>query len=270
MPFTNGEVLHLSFDYNSSGKITRVSSSGNNSASETIFDINYSSNGIILSKPEENSPAITVDDTIMLVVDNNNRVQKRIELSFTEFKAPTNLPHRTFTYDTTIYEYDAAGLLKKTSLSRRDSTWFNPGSVQLNIMRKTGTDTYTNVNHNLTAINSTIDLNAVSHQNGQIYTSKMNTTSVTTFQYTRNFANKMDFNNAAVLNELALLTNAPINPNYANLPDKQSQTYTDTDGSGAVISTHTYDESFGFGYTGYGFLKSYESSSKKGSFVYNQ
>jgi len=271
IPSTNGDIAHIVFEYNSAGKISSVRSAMNSDAPAAIFDVLYSGNEIILAKPEQNSSGIVLRDTTRLIID-NNRVQKRIEYSFAEFKAPSNIPQRTFTYDTVIYEYDATGLLKKTVQSRRDTTWFNPGSVQTNTETRHGTETYTNTNRNLTAIDGVIDFSTVSQQNGQTYISKRSTVNTTTFQYTKNSANKMDFSNAAIVNELALFTNAPLNPNYANLPDKQSFTYTEKDDNGTVVSTQTFDASFLFDYNSYGFLKTYElvTPNTKKNLVYNK
>jgi hypothetical protein len=254
-----GSADQTIFSYNDAGKITKVSGANGASDPSTIWNISYSGKQIIMTAPGENSASAHIADTIWLTLDNNNRVQKRIQHSISEYKI-TN-PSSSYILDTTNYEYDAAGLVAKGIRGHWDSTWFaNPGTTQSSSIRKSGTDTYSNVNGNLTSINSSMNVISFSEENGIATTFNGNEVSASAFQYTKKFANKIDFKNAAVLNELNVYTAAPVNSGYANLPDHLSYTATTKDSNGAVITTDNSENNYNLGYTYYGFMYIYLES----------
>src|SRR5690349_21765002 len=114
---------HTNISYDQNGRISKVTSHINNQASLTLFDVSYSANEIMLTVSPQNDASITILDTIRLTLDANQRVSKRISKSLQEYRPPFNNLQRTFEYDTSVYEYDAAGLLKKEIRGSLDSTW---------------------------------------------------------------------------------------------------------------------------------------------------
>jgi len=253
------------FDLDDLGRIIKVHESAAPQAA--IMNVVYQNNQIIITQPQTNSDAITTIDSVVLIMNADNRVQKRIATSFLETKSPLNLPQRSYIYDTTIYEYDGAGLLNKETYRQRDSTWFNPGRVQIFLSIRNGMSTYVNSNGNVMSTNSNLEINSSTDQNGTLYTSKHTIVSNASFEYTKGYANKTDFRNAAVLDELNLLQ-IHFNRNYKNLPDKIKRSSEEKDERGTIVSNTATNSDIVVTYNSYGFITSANNGSPK--FIYNR
>jgi hypothetical protein len=271
---STGSTSSITIDYSSAGKITKLVNHPANQPAVTIFNVSYNGNEIIMVTPEVNDGSVKITDTTILVTDGNNRVQKKIRCSFQEFKAPQHNPQRTYIYDTVLYEYDAAGLLKKEAHSSRDTTWFNPPTgLSTSTTRRVGGVSYTNSNGNVTSINDVSDFTAVKYERGNVFTVRNNTVIATSFDYTKAYNNKTDFANTAILNELQVFAGAPLNKSYANLPDKMTVTTISKDGSGTVTSSQSYTINNSMGYNNYGFLLNRSdpaTPAQKTTYIYNK
>jgi hypothetical protein len=253
------------FDLDDLGRIIKVHESG--APQVAIMNVVYQNNQIIITQPQTNNDAITTIDSVVLIINADNRVQKRIATSFLETKPPLNLPQRTYIYDTTIYEYDGAGLLNKETYRQRDSTWFNPGQVQIFLSIRNGMSTYVNSNGNVMSTNSNLESTSSTYQNGTLYTSKHTIMSNTSFEYAKGYANKTDFRNAAVLDELNLLQ-IHFNRNYKNLPDKIKRSSEEKDERGTIVSSNATNSDIVVTYNSYGFITSANNGSHR--FIYNR
>ncbi|HWI93321.1 MAG TPA: hypothetical protein VNT20_18710 [Flavisolibacter sp.] len=255
------------FDYDNLGRITQVQFNfGTRGA--LVASIAYQGNQILM-KPTPFNPAFSDIDSVVLIMDAANHVQKRLGYSFFEVLPPDN-PQRTYSYDTTLYQYNAAGLLQKETATHRDSTWIvNAGDTQTWIYITNTISDYTNTDGNLASISSTHDATSYSHQHGKDYVSRSSTVSVKSFEYTKAYPNKTDFSNAAVLTELGYLQlQTPINKNYKNLPDKITSISTNRDQAGAITFVNNISSDFVLKYNFYGFLSAINNGSVK--LIYNR
>jgi len=251
------DVSHTVIEYDGNGRINRVSSHMNNQTAQTVLNISYSGNVILLVKPPINDAGSTIIDTTRLFLNSTGQVTQRISSSYQEFKAPFNQPQKTFIYDTTTNEYDADGFLKKASKESWDSTSVlnqSNGMVSTSIIHDTYIANHTISNGNLTAISSIGTMSSETRYNGTIHTFKKSTENNITYHYTNSSANKTDFTNAAILDEINILTFAPINKNYKNLPDKNTETTIEKDQNGSVTNTFTSSVEWQYTYNSYGFI----------------
>lgn len=266
-----GQVSSIHIEYNND-RVSRISSSANNAAPVTMFTVSYNSNEAVLALPAISNGLSTVTDTTRFILDAAGRVIKKMRYSYNEFNA--NDPQRTFIYDTTVYEYDAIGLLKKETRSGWDSTWFNPASgLQIITVRTTGTVAYTNSNGNLASASEVSDRDFSTKQGSRAVTTARHTVVTTTYQYNKNYANKTDFTNAFIINELNAFAGAPLNSLYASLPDKFSTSILETDNNGAAIYSNTVQAENILTYNSYGFASGKTEATAPGTkttYVYNK
>ncbi len=253
-------TLHISFVYDPDGKIRQITSRLDNAASPNIlYNVLYSANNpneIVVAVPAIVTSGNEITDTTHLFVDANNMVTKRIRLAFEGYKAPQNLPKRTYTYDTTTYAYDGAGLLIKETRGSTDSTWFNPGIVETTNIRTTGESNYTNLNGDLKQVISLNHTSTTTRTGSNTLIEIRGSSGNLSLQYFQLYPNKTDFKNAAVLNELKLFGDLPMNKNYQHLPSYTQLIYQELDQFGATIGGHTSATNNQFAYNYYGFVES--------------
>lgn len=267
----NGDVHHTNIHYDATGRIERVSTRVNGAASQTSFTVSYSGNEIILALRPINEPSSTIIDSIYLFLNSSNKLEKRFHKSSQEFRAPSN-PQRTYVYDTTIFEYDGAGILKKETLKHFDTTWFNPGTATTAATRSTDITEYSVSGGNIISARSVSQLMTISYFPGRVINTINSKETNTQFGYSRAFSNKTDFANVAILNEL-LLHYLPLNPNQSNLPDRLDETITQKDGSGNIVAVSRTIQNQQFTYTSYGFIASRfdeANSNLKTRYIYNK
>jgi hypothetical protein len=244
------------FDYDNLGRIIKVHFESS-PPQTVIMNIVYQGNEILITPSPSTSSYASAIDSVILFMDAANRVQKRIAYSFFEIMPP-GYPQRTYNCDTSLYQYNAAGLLQKETSNHRDSTWFNQlGDIQTwtNIISKVSD--YENTDGNLTSIKSMEYEVTYSHQHGTNYIWKSSIDNITSFEYTKRYPNKTDFSNATVLSELGYLNlQIPLNKNYKNLPDKVTIISTSRDQSGVITFFDNHSFGFSLKYNSYGFLSS--------------
>jgi len=269
-------TLHISFVNDPAGKIRQISSKLDNAVSPHIdYNVLYNANNpneITVAMPALSNSGTEHADTTHLLLDANGSVTKRIHYAFEEYKPPA-APQRTYWFDTTTYVYDGAGLLIKETRSLRDSTWLNAGFVQTTNTRTTGESIYTNVNGDLKGVISLNHITTTTRTGSNTIVVMRGSSGNLSLQYIQSYPNKTDFKNAAVLNELKLFGDLPMNKNYQHLPSYTQLIYQELDQNGATISGHTSSTNNQFAYNYYGFVESKMDPAvpqKKVRFVYSQ
>jgi len=241
--------------YNTDGKISKVSEQTNEDAPTTYFDVQYLSDAIQLIQPANNS--INTADTIRLYLGSNGQLVRRIRFSFFEVKPPVGFSQRTYTYDTTSYEYDASGFVTRETQHIQDSTWSNNGSVQTTVNYNDGVTNYTISNANLVTAENTMNTSYVGRTSTTVYSGTLgSSTSAVNYEYAAAAPNNTDYSNAAVLNELNLFPIEPMNKNFAQLPTKKTATTIQKDRNGVVTSSDSYTSNYSFTYTLLGLVAS--------------
>ena len=270
-------TLHISFVYDPNGKIRQITSRLDNAASPNIlYNVLYNANNpneIVVAVPAIVTIGNEITDTTRLFVDGNNMVTKKIRFAFEGYKAPQNLPKRTYTFDTTTYEYDGAGLLIKETRGGIDSTWFNPGIVETTNIRTTGESAYTNTNGDLKKVISLNHTTTTTRVGSNTIIEIRGSSSNFSLQYNQLYPNKTDFKNAAVLNQLNLFAGLPMNKNYQHLPSYTQLIYQELDQNGGTISGYTSFSNNQFAYNYYGFVESkIDAAAPQGkvTYVYSQ
>jgi hypothetical protein len=214
----SGYVLHTNYGYDKEGRITTITNYKDDEEPEIAATISYKANeAIILSDPDFD-PAYKQKSEVHLFLNAKGLTQKRIESTRWLGIAEFNLNSERFIYDTLLFEYDAAGFLKKTIRSRYDSTWFNSKS---NSVRKvSSTATYTTQGGNLIAIDEYAVFPVISRDDNMTTVTEGSSEYHCVFNYTKAYPNKTDFKNAAVLNEYLQPYEGILNPNYKNMHDQ--------------------------------------------------
>ena len=233
----------FSFEYGGDGKINKIIVMTDSVPTSTYYNVSYSQNKIVMARSR-------IKDTTYLFLDANDRVVVRLRKSF---QAPFNIPQQTLTFDTTHYEYNSSGLLVKETYGRLDTTWY-PGTVQTMTIRTTGTTEHSFSGGDAIMVKTVVQRSIVTSNGSNINVTKRSTENTNTYGYTLSYPNETDFSNAAVLSELKLYTDLPLNKNYSHLPDKITNTYIDKDENGTIISSGTSTTAPRFTYNANGFI----------------
>jgi hypothetical protein len=268
------DYINSIFDYDAQGRITRISYFENNNPPETRYTIAYNGNEAIMQEIDATAGA-GWNHQIKLTLDADGKPMKRIEYRFMEFFAPATNPQRTYEYDTAVYHYDAAGLLSKIDHTAWDTTWMTQSSI-LNTysVRETGTTINTFANGNLSASEKILRQDHVVTQNSISVYSTVNQRINFTYFYTKQYPNKTDFANAAILNEYNLIFNYSINKNYKNLPERIAISEQRTDQNGTITYTSNSPGAvMNMNFNSYGFLESINTDpdpNRKSVFYYDR
>jgi len=245
------------FNYNSDGRmIGQTYFDGD--VSTPICAISYNGNEAIVIKTLT-SPDVVEDTEIRITLDNEGKALKKIQRTFMEFKGSI-IPQRQYIYDTVNYEYDAAGLLKKTTGGRFDSTWFNPNDLEIWVDRSTSTANYTTSDGNfLNSVEVSI-INGSHLMNGTTYHFDNKRDEETwVYEYSKQYPNKTDFANAALLNELDIIPFV-LNRNYKKMPDKIIWTLVSKDKNGNLLTSSDGGRNMTLEYDAKGYLSTVSSS----------
>ena len=241
-------VNHTGFEYDNSGRITGFFATPAFEGDNNTFDkITYNGNEavMILTIPPFPFPGIHSADTVWFTMGNDNKALKRIHYHFDEDdgSSGTSSPWWQYIYDTTNYEYDAAGFIKREMLA----------SKQININIVVGKpDTassygikikdYTVLNSNVVGRTSTW------------FSNNQTVEETITYEYNNAYPNNLLMTNPAVLMECNLFYGWPINPKNKNIPEKISNTTVYKDASGAVVNTTVSSNSLSFTYDANGHM----------------
>ncbi|HSZ33166.1 MAG TPA: hypothetical protein VK772_07635 [Puia sp.] len=256
-------IYSYGFQYDSSGRITRIFSPENNPQG-IMATISYNGNEAVYAQPATNPyPGVYGADTIWFTLDSDNKALKRIEFNLVQNDSPGGIP-TTYTFDTTVYEYDAAGLLAKETRAERDSViWNNNGMITIS----------NNVHHTIT--NHQISGGNVIEKD-QVSVNppgSPNQETSTTFEYSSAYPDNVALSNPAIMNEMNMFYDWPLNNGYKNMPDKMTSETINKDASGNIINTSstTYLLSLSFDKNGY--LATYFDSNYTGGkwyFLYSK
>jgi len=272
----SGVTMHTNFEYDADGRITKITLQDNTSPKVTLYDITYQGSAIRMAQPMYNSAGNTRTDTIHLFLDIQGHLVKRIKKEFNEYFPPSNDPQRTYSLDTTVFEYNGLNLLVKENINGWDSTWrnvSNSGTINTSLTRTSGSNTYTLNNGRLTSMNGIMNWSFVTKQGVQTVSSSRSTESHYTYEYAQSYKNQTDFSNKAILNEIRNFNGLPFNEYYSNVPDKLTTSLVDKDQNGSIISTYNSTSNMTYTYNSNGYIISMfdpATPDQKTTFVYNK
>lgn len=229
----SNNVLHTEYDYDNSNHIVIIKQYKNSDEPVTAVTITYNGNEVILLSHPDVESAYDETTEVHLSPDENGNVLKRIEYTHGIAKSSSSQPSETFRYDTLLYEYDAAGLLKNTTGGRYDSIYIH--ATHSNTTRFISSASYTNDGNNPTALDEYVVYPITTRDNGVIINSGGSSENHNVFSYAKSFPNHAGFKNAAVLNEYKLYYELPLNSNCKNMPDQVTRSSTDKDLNGTII-----------------------------------
>ena len=233
----NGNVLYTEYGYDHQDRISTITEHTNNEQPAAPVTISYQGNEAVLHSFPEIDPVYNQSTEVHLTLDANGRMVKRIEYTYYVAKTSPLQPPEKFRYDTLLCEYDASGLLKKTTESRYDSTWAD--STTNSITRLSFTRNYTTDAGNVTGSDEYAVYPVITRKAGVTTMSGGSSEYHNVFRYTKSFPNKTDFKNAAVLNEYGLYYELWLNVSNQNMPDQAIRSTVDKDINGAVIFSFT-------------------------------
>ena len=233
----NGNMLYTEYGYDNQGRITTITQHENNEQPAVAVTISYNGNEATLLSYPDFEPMANETKQVRLTLGAGGRMVKRIEYYHEVPKATAIQTSEKFRYDTLVCEYDATGLLKKTTTSSYDSASLN---LTFNIVsRSTTSASYNTVSGNLVSQDE-YAVYPIITRNGSITTiSGGSTERHNVFKYTKAFANNTDFKNAAVLNEYQQYYEPWLNSNYKNMTEQAIRNTIDKDINGSVIFTIT-------------------------------
>lgn len=229
----NGNVFYSEYGYDNQGRITTITNHENSDQPSVAVTISYNNGEAVLLSHPDTDPLYNTTTEVHLTLDANGRMLKRIEYTQNQSRSVVIPTAGNFKKDTLLCEYDATGLLQRTTGSRYDSNWSEP--TYYSARRITDTATYTNDAGNLIKIDEYAVYPVHSNQGGVITVSGGTSEYHNEFRSAKSFPNKTDFKNAAVLNEYAQYYELPLNINYKNMPDQMIRNTTDRDINGAVV-----------------------------------
>jgi hypothetical protein len=272
----NNNAFYSNIEYNPAGKVSAITQNKNNEAPAPFATITYNGNEVTIQFPPVQNNALSFVEERKFILNSAGQPISRTRSETQEyFASPGNNAQRTFITDTTLYEYDAAGLISKTSLSFRDSTWLQPpgAPASTNTALRKITDTYTNTNGNVVLVTGQgTEFNRAS--NGQAIITTNNTIELkTTYSYANNYPNKTDFTNAAVLMELGIFPfpSFPLNKNYQNMPEKAVFEWVTRDAGGNPVQVLNSTNNYNLSFNRYNFLSGVSFASSPGfEFIYNK
>ncbi len=231
----SGNTFYTRYGYDNSGRIITISQYENDAQPAVTVNINYSGNDVVLSSFPADDPAFNKTKEVHLTLDAAGRMMKRIEYTHGLAKTPPGQQSETFKYDTLVLEYDAAGFLNKSTGGRYDSIWVDP--TYNSITRFSSVTNYSTGAGNLINSDEYVVYPVITRQGSVTTVSGGSSEYHHVFNYTRSFANKTDFKNAAILNEYRLYYEPYLNISYKNMTDQVITNNLDRDINGSVIYT---------------------------------
>jgi hypothetical protein len=249
-------VYSIGFQYDASGRITRVFSPENNPQG-ILATIKYNGNEAVFSHPASNPlPGIFSTDTIWFTLDSENKALKRIEHVYTQNDDTLGShPLRDYSFDTTTYEYNASGQLQKATQQLRDSTiWINNSVISMTNVLYSSIINHQISGGNVVAINKvTLATPGNNHSEKNV-----------SFEYNNSYANNVAFSNPAIMNEMNLFYEWPLNNNYKNMPDKMTVETFGIDNLGNKFNSISATYLLGLTFDKNGYLGSYFDSNYTG------
>ena len=231
----NGDVLYNEYGYDGMGRITSITQHINTAQPAIAVTIEYNGNEATLISHPQNEPTMDQTQEVILTLDADGKLLKRIGYTHGVSKASSPQPSELFSYDTLVCEYDAAGLLKNKTEGRYDSSWVNPTytlSARLN-----STTSFTSADGNLVSSDEYVIYPRTTRKNGIVTLSGGSSEYHNVFDYSKSYPNRMDFKNAAILNEFRYDYEPLLNSSYKNMHNQMVTNNTDKDLNGTVVFT---------------------------------
>jgi hypothetical protein len=252
--YTNGtSTTHHNFTYNSDNKITSITKNENSNTPSPYYQVSYNGNQVVIIRTEDNTDLFE-NTSITYTLDAGNKPTKRIYNYYIFFK--TVSPTKYYTQDTTTYEYDAAGLLSKTISSKFDSAWYNPAANEQDANYVKTVTTYSYANGNIISSTGTGTNIGYKRRYSNVYPWNKTQERTTTYEYTKNYLNKLDFSNAIILNEFGSF-NFPVSSHFKNIPDKVTWNYVEKDANtGNILTSSTNPLNMSMDFNSQGYLSS--------------
>lgn len=237
----NADTTITSIEYDIQGRVISLSDKINGGVPTNQFNISYVNNEIIIKPFAHNELKEVVE--IRYAVNSNGLPAKRIVYQYLDFNG-VGTNQKIKYYDTTVFEYNAGGLILKTTRNMIDSVVFIPqGMPTENIVEShTITGVYNNDNNLMKGYLHTDLYSSTRWVGTNIYTTKFSQEFATTFEYLKNYSNQFDYSNTVVMNDCFFIFNGTdfFNKNYKSLPDKIIGTLTAKDANGNITSTYSY------------------------------
>jgi hypothetical protein len=230
-----GDVLYNEYGYDGMGRITSITQHVNTDQPVVAVTIEYNGNEASLISHPDNEPTLDQTREVILTLDIDGKLLKRIGYTHGISKEASPQPSELFSYDTLLCEYDAAGLLKKKTYSRYDSSWINPTltlSTRLNSVVN-----FISADGNLVSSDEYVTYPRTTRDNGIVTVTGGSSEYHNVFDYSKSFPNRMDFKNAAVLNEFRYDYEPLLNSNYKNMHNQMTTNNIDKDLNGTVVFT---------------------------------
>ncbi|MBO9204723.1 MULTISPECIES: hypothetical protein [Niastella] len=222
------------YEYDKSGRIVALKDSAD---ATYYFNISYSGDeAIIQQSPAEPG---NFSFTARYKLNSNRLPVQRIGVEYMNEMTAT-YPTFQVHADTTNYEYNAAGLLVKATGNHFDTTWRTSSVAST---RRPYTISYTNQDGKLMAIKITaVEYYGYTQTGGTPNKSTVNIEENYSFEYTKNYPNKVDSINAWLFVEAGVLygDNAPT-IKYAYLHDKMNHSTKRTYVESGYVSNDTDD-----------------------------
>ena len=254
---SQANIYQYSLEYDATGKISRITYQSQQEPRTTLYNISYGTNSIQLARPAFRSPAVSIYDTIRLIMDGYYNILERTQFRFVETKAPDNIPGKTFLFDTTRFEYNYGMLLSLTH-NKFDTSWSKgnaPGAEESKANRLNEVANYIIDGNKLLGVTSISDVSKITYKNSGVTTTLNDEELTIAFEYAKSYPNKTDFSNCAVLNELHLFASEmPFNKSWSLLPDKVKRLKTIKLKDGTVISTTNEAAGHEFTFNSNGYL----------------
>jgi hypothetical protein len=253
----SGNTSTAIFDYDQSGKITKVSATYNGNTN-VVAEITYQGPDIIITPMAIHNGSLDATYETRYTVDPTGKPLKRIVSNMYSINDPSQ-PQKTFEKDTAIFEYNSAGVLSKMTGGHLDSTWYNPGVPQIMSSYSSSVANFTQAGNDLAQIiRNVTKVNRTKNGAAPFVTSSSATEEKYTYEYSKGYVNKTDFSNAVVFSEFSSLTSSdwPMQQTYAHIPDKVTGTAVERElPAGNIISNDTWtQQATKVGYNSFGFI----------------
>ena len=193
----NGTLIITQYEYDAQGRIVAIKTGQNNDPVQPNITVTYSGNEAILHFLPYVEGAVTTARQLHLILDAGGKLLRRVLSSQTvDALHPANFQSASDTMDCA---YDAAGFLVTVSGRRSDSSWYQPATSITS--RRTFTTLYTTVDGKLTHTDQTGLVSRMVSDNSAVTSITKTLDYHGIFSYTKQYPNKFDCRNAAILNQ---------------------------------------------------------------------
>lgn len=258
----NGSKLNTNFEYDSQGRIVRITRNSDAEAAKLIATVSYSGNTVVIVDTSEYYPTSKVAKTIKFTLDAERKPLQRIKVETHHF-IDAAYEQRDFINDTTYYDYNAEGLLTQTREFHADSIWFFQIAAGLNthLDLRTVTRTFQYNNSNVVAIAGVGNRVYRQQNTSGVLNRQYNVEESVSYTYAAGYMNRTDLNNVLILAEYGgSVFFSVLNPKAVNLPDGRVFRYVEKEiATGAETIAESDVATYKVFYNSFGFLSGFTS-----------